>query len=66
MVSPSRDFLHTLSRGKLPDRNDFFYYGTNHDFRIQNWRIAIYEGERLRDEFAAFAEKPDLARVRPI
>ncbi|GGC88954.1 patatin-like phospholipase family protein [Undibacterium terreum] len=63
MVAPSRAFLKTLSLGKLPDRKDFFYYGTNHDFRIQNWRIAIYESERLRDEFAAFAENPDLSRV---
>ncbi|WP_394781854.1 patatin-like phospholipase family protein [Undibacterium sp.] len=66
MLSPSRAFLHTLSLGKLPDRKDFFYYGTDHDFRIQNWRIAIYESERLRDEFAAFVEKPDLSIVKPL
>ncbi len=66
MVSPSQAFLQSLSLGKLPDRKDFFYYGTNHDFRIQNWRIAIYESERLRDEFAAFVENPDLSRVKPL
>jgi hypothetical protein len=66
VLSPTRDFLQTLSRSKLPDRNDFFYYGLNHDFRIQNWRIAIAAGARLRDEFAAFVEKPDLARVQAI
>ena len=66
LVSPSRDFLQTLSRGKLPDRQDFLYYGLDHDFRIQNWKLAIGEGERLRDAFAAFVEKPDLSRVQPI
>ena len=30
----SRAFLQTLTRGKLPDRNDFLYYGENNDFRI--------------------------------
>jgi hypothetical protein len=66
LVSPSRTFLRTLSRSKLPDRKDFYYYGTNHAFRILNWKIAIAEGERLRDEFAAFAEKPDPGRIQPI
>jgi len=66
LLSPSQAFLQSLSLGKLPDRKDFFYYGANHDFRIQNWRIAIYEGERLRDEFAAFAENPDLSLVHAL
>jgi hypothetical protein len=66
MVSPSHAFLRTLSRSKLPDRNDFLYYGTNHAFRILNWQLAIGEGERLRDAFAAFVENPDPSRVEPI
>jgi hypothetical protein len=66
VVSPSRAFLQTLSRGKLPDRNDFIHYGINHDFRILNWKLAIGEGERLRDAFAEFVERPDLAIVKPI
>lgn len=66
LLSPSRAFLQTLSRGKLPDRNDFLYYGENNDFRILNWKLAISEGARLRDELAEFIENPDLARVLPI
>lgn len=66
MVSPSPAFLLTLSRGKLPDRQDFFHYGSKHDFRIQNWKLAIAEGARLRDAFAAFVEKPDLSQVKPL
>lgn len=66
LVSPSQAFLQTLTRGKLPDRKDFLYYGTNHDFRILNWKLAISEGERLRDAFAAFAANPDAAHIQPI
>jgi hypothetical protein len=66
LVSPSRAFVQTLSHGKLPDRKDFHYYGTNHAFRTLNWRLAIGEGESLRDAFAAFVDKPDMDLVRPI
>lgn len=66
LIAPSRAFLQTLSRGKLPDRNDFHYYGTNHAFRMLNWKLAMNEGERLRDDFAAFVAKPDPARIQPI
>jgi hypothetical protein len=66
LVAPARSFLRTLSLSKLPDRSDFLHYGANHDFRILNWKLAISEGERLREAFAAFVENPDLSRVRPI
>lgn len=66
LLSPTRAFLQTLSRSKLPDRNDFLYYGENNDFRILNWKLAISEGARLRDELAEFVENPDPARVKPL
>ncbi|MGH8807194.1 MAG: patatin-like phospholipase family protein [Noviherbaspirillum sp.] len=66
LVSPSRSFLQTLSRGKLPDRKDFLYYGANNDFRILNWKLAISEGARLRDALADFIEKPDPNLVQAI
>lgn len=66
IAAPTPEFLRTLPRGKLPDRKDFSYYGLNHDERIAHWRRAIGEGERLRDEFAQFALRPDLSRVEPI
>lgn len=66
IVAPSADFLRTLPRGKLPDRKDFKHYGLDHDARIRNWRQAVGQGQRLRDEFAAFAAAPDPARIRPI
>lgn len=66
LVSPSRAFLQSLSRSKLPDRNDFLYYGANHEFRMLNWKLAISEGERLRDALAAFAANPDPKQVHSL
>ena len=64
MVSPSRTFVQSLPRGKLPDRKDFTYYGLNHDARIRQWKIAIAESARMRDAFAAFVERPNLSLVK--
>jgi predicted acylesterase/phospholipase RssA len=66
LAAPSREFLRTLPRGKLPDRKDFTHYGLDHDERIRQWQRAIGEAQRLRDELAAFAERPAVERVRPI
>ena len=66
IVAPTPAFLATLPRGKLPDRKDFKHYGLDHDARSVAWRQAIGQGQRLRDEFAAFAVRPDLARVQPL
>ena len=66
IVAPSDDFLRTLPRSKLPDRQDFAHYGLDHDARIRHWKQAIAEGKYLRDEFAAFAERPNMARLQPI
>ena len=63
MVSPSRTFVQSLPRGKLPDRKDFTYYGLNHDARIRQWKTAIAESARMRDAFAAFVARPDLSLV---
>ena len=66
LVSPSRAFLATLPRAKLPDRGDFMHYGLDHDARIRDWQQAIGQGQRLRDALAAFVAAPDLARVAPL
>lgn len=66
LVSPSPAFLATLPRGRLPDRRDFPHYGLEHDRRIADWKLAIAQGERLRDDLAAFIERPDLGRVHPL
>jgi hypothetical protein len=66
IVAPTPEFKRTLPRAKLPDRNDFKYYGLNHDERIRQWRRAIDAGGRLRDELAEFVARPDLSRIRPL
>ncbi|MGF6272287.1 hypothetical protein ABIB38_000629 [Massilia sp. UYP11] len=66
LVAPSREFLRTLPRAKLPDRADFTFYGLNHDERARTWKRAIGEGERLRDELAEFVLRPDPGRIKPI
>jgi hypothetical protein len=66
IVAPSRQFLQTLPRAKLPDRKDFTFHGLDHDARIAAWQRAIGEGARLRDDFARFAERSDLYVVQAI
>lgn len=66
LVAPSRAFMQTLSRSKLPDRKDFLHYGANNDFRVLNWKLAISEGGRLRDAMAQFIENPDPDLVQPL
>jgi hypothetical protein len=66
IVAPTAEFLRRLPRGKLPDRKDFTHYGLDHDARIANWRRAIGEGQRLRDEFAEFAARPEPSHIKPI
>ncbi len=66
IAAPTKAFLATLPRSKLPDRKDFKHYGLDHDARIRNWKQAIGEGQRLRDEFAAFASNPDPSRIQPL
>lgn len=63
LVSPSASFLARLPNGKMPDRQDFKFYGQNHDTRIRDWTRAIAESERMADAFARWVEKPDLAQA---
>ncbi|WP_444848577.1 patatin-like phospholipase family protein [Duganella caerulea] len=63
LVSPSPDFVASLPNGKLPDRRDFKVYGQDHAARQRDWTRAIAESERLAEAFAAWCERPDLART---
>lgn len=66
LVAPTPAFVASLPRAKLPDRKDFAHYGVDHDARIRAWQQAVGEGQRLRDELAAFVAQPDLSRVLPL
>ncbi|MDE2081399.1 MAG: phospholipase [Burkholderiales bacterium] len=52
VLAPSREWLRTLPRGKLPDRSDFKAYGDDHVARQSAWRRVLAESRRLADEFA--------------
>jgi hypothetical protein len=66
LVAPSREYLATLPRGRLPSRADFKGYAGNDAGRMAAWRTAIAESERLGDAFLEFARRPDPARIIPL
>ncbi len=65
LIAPSPEFIRSLPRQKLPDRKDFFFHGTNHHLRIQEWQQCIGESEKLRDAFASFVDNPDTKLIEP-
>lgn len=66
LINPSRAFVQSLPRAKIPDRSDFFFHGVNHAKRISEWQTAIGAGTALRDEFIAFCHQPDMQRLKPL
>jgi hypothetical protein len=52
LLSPSPAWVKTLPGGKLPDRQDFKTYADNDAGRMQAWRRALAESQRLADDFA--------------
>ena len=60
LLSPNPEWIKTLPRAKLPDRDDFQHYGEDTQARAAAWLRAIKESERLRDEFAAACAQPGL------
>jgi hypothetical protein len=52
LLAPTAQWVAGLPRGKLPDRGDFKYHGDDVAARSRDWRRAIAESQRLRDEFA--------------
>lgn len=63
VLAPDHQWIGTLPHGKLPDRTDFSRYGDDFNGRVSCWTRAVAESERLRDEFAAWLDKPDLSQV---
>ncbi|TSE38384.1 hypothetical protein Tfont_00212 [Tepidimonas fonticaldi] len=66
VLSPDPDWVRRLPNGKLPDRTDFPRYGHRLAERMQAWQTAVREAQRLADEFAAWLQRPDPARVEPL
>ena len=63
LVAPSKQLLARLPNGKLPDRSDFIHYRGRDAERMAAWRRAIGECQRMVEEFARWAEAPDLSMV---
>ncbi|CAN5254915.1 hypothetical protein BH11PSE10_BH11PSE10_02990 [soil metagenome] len=60
LLAPNPEWIKTLPRAKLPDRDDFQYYGEDVQSRATAWLQAIKESERLRDEFMLACAQPRL------
>ena len=66
LLAPNPEWVKTLPNGKLPDRTDFTHYGNDLAARVKAWTTACSASEQLADEFAAWLERPDMAKVLPI
>jgi hypothetical protein len=66
LIAPSRELLARLPNGKLPDRNDFYRYGLDHDRRQRDWRRAIAECERMADDVMQWLARPDPTLIEPL
>jgi hypothetical protein len=66
LLAPNPEWVKTLPNGKLPDRTDFTRYGNDLTGRVKAWNAACSASNQLVDEFAAWLEQPDAARVQPL
>lgn len=66
VLAPDPEWVRRLPNGKLPDRTDFPRYGHRLAERMRAWQTAVREAQRLADEFAAWLERPDPARIEPL
>ncbi len=63
VLAPNPEWVKTLPNGKLPDRTDFFTYGSDLSARVKVWNTAVAQSQQLVDEFSAWLSKPDLQHV---
>lgn len=63
LLAPSPEWVQTLPNGKLPDRQDFTHYGNDLAGRVKAWTTACSASAQLVDEFAAWLDRPDPARI---
>jgi hypothetical protein len=66
VLSPNPAWVAGLPGGKLPDRGDFKRFGDDTAARVRAWARAVAESERLRDDFAAWAENPSTRHVESL
>ena len=66
LLAPNPEWIKTLPNGKLPDRKDFTHYGNDLASRVQAWTRAVRMSQQLADEFQAWLERPDPARLQAL
>lgn len=66
LLAPRPEWVKTLPNGKLPDRTDFTRYGNDLPARVKAWSTACAASAQLRDEFAAWLDRPDMGRVQAL
>jgi hypothetical protein len=60
VLAPSAEWVAALPGGKLPDRNDFKYYGDDLVGRVRAWSAAVDCSRQLVDDFVRMIEQPTL------
>ena len=64
VLAPNPEWVRSLPNAKLPDRQDFVTYGQDLQARVKVWNAAASAAQQLADEFAQWAERPEVSRVR--
>lgn len=63
LISPSKQFIHSLPHQKIPDRNDFYLFEGRDDERISYWKYVAEKSKILGDEFLHIV---DSGKIRDI
>ena len=66
VIAPNPEWIATLPRGKLPDRQDFAFHGRDLAARVAQWTTCTSAAQQLADEFAAWVERPDMVVVQAL
>jgi hypothetical protein len=68
LVSPSRQWIHSLPHRKIPDRNDFRRFGPDgQDARVRYWKQVVGESSRLAEAMAKVIATGEIAKIaRPL
>ena len=66
VLAPNPEWVKTLPNGKLPDRTDFFTYGSDLSARVKVWNTAVAQSQQLVDEFHEWLVTTNLDQVKSL
>ncbi len=66
VLAPNPEWVATLPRAKLPDRQDFAFHGRDLAARVAQWTTCTSAARQMADEFAAWLDKPHAAAVQAL